>query len=79
MKATLVIVEGYWTNTHERFEERCLIMPKGASDSMRDEILKDMGDVFYVFNEGDQILGEHAQFVVTFYHPVRHFELGEVQ
>ena len=79
MKATVLVVEGYWTNSRERFEERCVVMPKGASDSKRDEILKDVGDVFYVFNEGDQILGAHTQFVVVFYHPVRTIDFGEVQ
>ena len=80
MKAQVVIVEGYWKDTRESFEKRCVVMPKQASDSMRDEILDDVGkDIFYVFEEGEQILGEHLDFVIVFYHPVREIELGEVQ
>ena len=55
-------------------------MPKGATDSMRDEILDDVGkDIFYVFEEGEQILGERYDFVIVFYHPTREIELGELQ
>jgi hypothetical protein len=81
MKATVVIIEGYWKDDRRKFEHRCLVMPKDASDSMRDEIIKDVGDdsIFYVFEEGEQILGEHRDFVVVFYHPVRSIELGAVQ
>ena len=80
MKAQVVIVEGYWKDTRESFEKRCVVMPKQASDSMRDEILDDVGkDIFYVFEEGEQILGEHYDFVIVFYHPVSELELGEVQ
>ena len=80
MKAQVVIVEGYWKDTRESFEKRCVVMPKQASDSMRDEILDDVGkDIFYVFEEGEQILGEHLDFVIVFYHPVDEIELGEVQ
>jgi len=80
MKAQVVIVEGYWKDTRESFEKRCVVMPKQASDSMRDEILDDVGkDIFYVFEEGEQILGAHYDFVIVFYHPVREIELGEVQ
>ena len=81
MKATVVIVEGYWKNDRESFEHRCLIMPKDATDSMRDEILKDVGDdsLFYIFEEGEQIVGEHLDFVVDFYNPLWDIELGELQ
>ena len=80
MKAQVVIIEGYWKDTRESFEKRCVVMPKGATDSMRDEILDDVGkDIFYVFEEGEQILGEHYDFVIVFYHPTREIELGELQ
>lgn len=80
MKAQVVIVEGYWKDTRQSFEKRCVVMPKQASDSMRDEILDDVGkDIFYVFEEGEEILGKHLDFVILFYHPVRELELGEVQ
>ena len=80
MKAQVVIIEGYWKDTRESFEKRCVVMPKGATDSMRDEVLDDVGkDIFYVFEEGEQILGEHYDFVIVFYHPTREIELGELQ
>ena len=80
MKAQVVIVEGYWKDTRKSFEKRCVVMPKGATDSMRDEILDDVGkDIFYVFEEGEQILGEHYDFDIVFYHPVNEIEIGELQ
>ena len=80
MKAQVVIIEGYWKDTRKSFEKRCVVMPKGATDSMRDEILDDVGkDIFYVFEEGEQILGERYDFVIVFYHPTREIELGELQ
>jgi hypothetical protein len=56
-------------------------MPKGASDSVRDEILKDVGDdsLFYIFEEGEQIVGQHLDFVVDFYNPLWDIEIGELQ
>lgn len=80
MKAKVVIIEGYWKDTRESFEKRCVVMPKGATDSMRDEVLDDVGkDIFYVFEAGDPIVGEHHDFVVVFYHPVNEIHLGELQ
>jgi hypothetical protein len=56
-------------------------MPKGASDSVRDEILKDVGDdsLFYIFEEGEQIVGKHLDFEVYFYNPLWDIEIGELQ
>ena len=85
MKAQVVIVEGYWKDTRESFEKRCVVMPKDATDSMRDEALDEprcgfgVNGIFYVFEEGEQILGEHLDFVIVCYHPVDEIELGEVQ
>jgi len=85
MKAQVVIIEGYWLDTRESFEKRCVVMPKGAIDSMRDAILDEarcglgFNGIFYVFDGGEQIIGEHHQFVVVFYHPVSEIELGELQ
>ena len=59
MKAQVVIIEGYWKDTRESFEKRCVVMPKGATDSMRDEVLDEarcglgFNGIFYVFEEGD--------------------------
>ena len=85
MKAQVICIEGRWndqrTFPHSHFERRCLIMPKGASDSVRDEILKDVGDdsLFYIFEEGEQIVGQHLDFVVDFYNPLWDIEIGELQ
>lgn len=86
MKAQVVIIKGYWLDTRESFEKRCVVMPKGATDSMRDAILdearsgpKGFNGIFYVFDGGEQIIGEHHQFVVVFYHPVSEIEIGELQ
>lgn len=85
MKAQVVIIEGYWKDTRKSFEKRCVVMPKGATDSMRDEVLDEarcglgFDGIFYVFEEGEQILGEHYDFVIVFYHPVNEIHLGELQ
>jgi hypothetical protein len=81
MKAQVICIEGRWKDDRKSFEYRCLIMPKGASDSVRDEILKDVGDdsLFYIFEEGEQIVGEHLDFVVDFYNPLWEIEVGELQ
>ena len=81
MKASVICIEGYWKDDRKSFEHRCVVMPKGASDSMRDEILKEVrdDDVFYVFDEGEPIVGTHLDFVVEFYNPIYEIELGEVQ
>ena len=85
MKAQVVIIEGYWKDTRESFEKRCVVMPKGATDSMRDEVLDEarcglgFDGIFYVFEEGEQILGERYDFVIVFYHPVSEIHLGELQ
>ena len=87
MKAQVICIEGRWndqrTHPHSHFERRCLIMPKGASDSVRDEILDDANalvkNIFYIFEEGEQIVGEHLDFVVDFYNPLWDIEIGEMQ
>ena len=81
MKAVVICIEGRWKDDRKSFEHRCLIMPKGASDSVRDEILKDVGDdsLFYIFEEGEQIVGQHLDFVVDFYNPLWDIEIGELQ
>jgi hypothetical protein len=80
MKAQVICIEGRWKDDNQAFERRCLVMPKGASDSMRDEILDDVGKgIFYVFDEDERILGEHIDFVVDFKNPISEIELGELQ
>jgi hypothetical protein len=56
-------------------------MPKGLSDSMRDEILKEFEDsqFFYIFNEDERILGEHLDFIVDFKNPISEYDMGAVQ
>ncbi len=81
MKAAVICIEGYWKDTHQRFEHRCVVMPAGATDSMRDEVLREVGDdnIFFVFEEGERIVGEHLDFVVSFFNPISIIELGELQ
>lgn len=85
MKAVVICIEGYWkderTKPHSRFERRCVVMPAGATDSIRDEVLREVGDdsIFFVFEEGEAIVGEHLDFVVDFYNPISVIELGELQ
>ena len=81
MKAQVVIIEGYWKDTRKSFEKRCVVMPKGATDSMRDEIMKEFEDsqFFYIFNEDERILGEHRDFIVDFKNPISEYNMGAVQ
>ena len=81
MKAVVICIEGYWKDNHQRFEHRCVLMPMGATDSIRDEVLREVGDdnIFYVFESGEPIIGEHLDFVVDFYNPISTIELGELQ
>jgi hypothetical protein len=80
MKAKIICIEGYWKDDRKPFEQRCVVMPKEATDSMRDAILDDVGKgLFYIFDENERILGEHLDFVVEFYNPVYEIELGAVQ
>ena len=46
------------------FKADCIILPAELSDSMRDEVLKNHDDLFYVFTSGDPIVGEHHTFEV---------------
>ena len=82
MKAQIICIEGYWKDDRKPIERRCVVMPKGATDSMRDEILEEarcIGDIFFIFEEGESILGEHLDFVVVFNNPIYEIDLGEVQ
>lgn len=86
MKAKVICIEGYWKDDHKRFEHRCVVMPKGATDSIATEVLKDINGslgfqdgIFYVFGEGDRIVGEHKHFVVDFCNPIYEVDVGEVQ
>ena len=81
MKAQVICIEGRWKDNNQSFERRCLVMPKDASDSMRDEIMKDFEDsqFFYIFDEGERILGEHLDFIVDFKNPISEYEVGGVQ
>lgn len=83
MKAQIICIEGYWKDDRKSFEHRCLVMPKDATDSMRDSILKELrlndDEFFYIFEEGESIVGEHLDFVVVFYNPIESYELGEMQ
>ena len=81
MKVKVICIEGRWKDDNQAFERRCLVMPKGASDSMRDEIMKEFEDsqFFYIFNEGERILGEKNSMVVVSFRVLEELEMGAVQ
>jgi hypothetical protein len=80
-KAKLICIEGYWHATREPLECRCLVMPRDLTDSMRDLVLDsliDKDNLFYVFTEGDRIMGDHPSFTVTFINPIDELEVPAV-
>ena len=80
-KAKLICIEGYWHATREPLECRCLVMPRDLTDSMRDLVLDsliDKDNLFYVFTEGDRIMGDHSSFTVTFINPIDELEVPAV-
>lgn len=81
MKVEVIYIEGYWKDSHNSCSNRCVVMPAGATDSMRDDVLREVGDdnIFFVFESGEPIIGEHLDFVVDFYNPISIIELGELQ
>ena len=86
MKARVICIEGYWKDTHEKFEHRCVVMPAGATDSIATEVLKEINGslgfqdgIFYVFGEDERIVGEHKHFVVDFCNPIYELDVGELQ
>ena len=80
--AKLICIEGYWNEPHKpRLEERCLVMPVGLTDSMRDIVIDSVIDkdkLFYIFDAGDRIMGEHKAFTVTFINPLFEMEVPAV-
>ena len=90
MKVQVIRIYGYTKNPFaphghnpEPLDEYALIMPKGLSDSMRDEVLAEMYErkqtIGYIFNEGERILGEKNSMVVVSYRVIEEFEMGAVQ
>jgi hypothetical protein len=60
MRAILISVSGVMHAPFSNaFTDKCVILPAELSDSMRDEVLRNYCDVFYVFTSGDPIVGEH--------------------
>ena len=89
MKVQVIRIYGY-TNRQEirassapLVDEDALIMPKGLSDSMRDEVLAEMYErkqtIGYIFNEGERILGEKNSMTVVSFRILEELEMGEVQ
>ena len=79
--AQLICIEGYWNDDNKQFEHRCLVMPLGLSDSMRDSVLDnliDRNNLFYIFESGERIMGKHRDFTVTFINPIREMEVPAV-
>jgi hypothetical protein len=90
MKVQVIRIYGYTKNPFaphghnpEPLDEDALILPKGLSDSMRDEVLAEMYErkqtIGYIFNEGERILGENSSMIVVSYRTLEEFEMGEVQ
>lgn len=79
--AKLICIEGYWNDDNKPFEHRCLVMPLGLSDSMRDSVLDnliDRNNLFYIFESGERIMGKHRDFTVTFINPIDEVEVPAV-
>jgi hypothetical protein len=79
--AKLICIEGYWNDDNKPFEKRCLVMPLGLTDSMRDEVLDsliDKNNLFYIFDAGERIMGVHRDFTVTFMNPIDELEVPAV-
>ena len=71
-KAQLICVEGYWNDQpSERFENRCVVLPKDATDDERYMFVDEYDGIFYVFEHDEPIVGKHLDFTVTFYTPLR--------
>lgn len=64
MNLKVVTVLAHWRDKMIPFEAKCLVMPAGLSDFQRYHILKHHPGALYVFEEGDQIVGEHGIFIV---------------
>ena len=58
------------------FKADCIILPAELSDSMRDEVLRNYCDVFYVFTSGDPIVGEHRSFTIYSYDVLEEMEVA---
>lgn len=72
MNAELICIEARWHDTGEQFERRCLIIPPGFSDEMRQVILDDYDNtIFFVFDSREQVIGRHNDFTVYFFNPLR--------
>lgn len=89
MKVQVIRIYGYTNrqairaSTEPLVDEDALIMPKGLSDSMRDEVLAEMYErkqtIGYIFNEGERILGEKNSMVVVSFRVIEELEMGAVQ
>jgi len=65
MRVVRIRIHGmYKMPFNNHFSANALVMPLGLTDSMRDDVLKKYHDTFYVFDEGDPIVGEHRTFEV---------------
>lgn len=65
MQAKVIYVRARWKDTLEVFEGKCIVLPKGITESMRDAVIEeDNEDCFFFFDEGEQIIGEHLDFEI---------------
>ena len=83
MKVQIIRIKGYETRNAVPFTEDAVIMPKDLSDSMRDDVLRELRNNHYaigfIFNEGDLIVGEHRFMTVTSYQLLEELEMVAVQ
>ncbi len=79
MKAVLISVTGMMHPPFSNhFTDKCVILPAELSDSMRDEVLRNFCDVFYVFTSGDPIVGEHHTFEIYSFDVISEEEISAV-
>jgi len=79
MRVILISVSGVMHAPFSNaFTDKCVILPAELSDSMRDEVLRNYVDVFYVFTSGDPIVGEHRSFTIFSFDVLEEMEVPAV-
>lgn len=59
-----ITIWGFWNDDKVRFERTVAVASQPLTDEVMEQALDDE-DVFYVFDFGEKILGEHFGFTVT--------------
>jgi len=81
MKAKVIEVNGQWSDGTPIMRRNCLILPKDMSDSVCDWVMQQVqgDDIMYVFNDADEVQGDHAHITIYNYTPVYEINLGAMQ